>query len=95
MAEAQKSYTGLFASISHEDDKTVSYLFYMDPQTYLKRYEEDWVPVDGLDDENTEEDIQIPVTQDFVALFDESMKSGKKLTVDDAMAQRRELEPLG
>lgn len=95
MADEQKSYTGLFASIDSKDDTTVHYLFYMDDTTYLKRYQEDWVPVDNIDDENSNEEIQVPVTDDFIAEYDKSEKEGTPLSIDDAKKYLRELEPWG
>ena len=89
---SQETYSGLWASINSQDDSTVTYLFYMDLYRYLKRYNGEWVPVDNLDDENTDGDSQVPVTEDFVAVFDKAQEEGVELTVDDAEEYERKIE---
>lgn len=93
MADTQKSYAGVFASINHKDNTTVTYLFYMDSKSYLKRYNKEWIPADNIDDENTDGDTQIPVTDEFIAVFDQSQEDDVPLTIDDANEYLRELEP--
>jgi hypothetical protein len=93
MSESQKIYEGLFASINEKDETTVTYLFYENPTTYLKRYNKEWIPVDNIDDENTNGDEQIPVTDEFIEAFDQSQEDGVPLSIDDANEYLRELEP--
>ena len=92
MANSQDAYTGLFASVNHQDDTTVTYLFYMDTEKYLKRSQGEWVPVDALDDDNTDGDLQVPVTDAFVAVFDKASEDGQELTIDDAEKYSREIQ---
>jgi hypothetical protein len=93
MSASQNLYEGLFASINEKDETTVTYLFYANTTTYLKRYNKEWVPVDNIDDENTNGDEQIPVTDEFIEAFDQSQEDGVPLSIDDANEYLRELEP--
>lgn len=93
MSASQNLYEGLFASVNELDETTVTYLFYSNPTTYLKRYKKEWIPVDNIDDENTNGDEQVPVTDEFIEAFDRAQESGKSLTIKDAHEYLRELEP--
>ena len=93
MSSSQNLYEGLFASINEKDETTVTYLFFSNPTTYLKRYNKEWIPVDNIDDENTNGDEQIPVTDEFIEAFDRAQEAGTALTINDANEYLRELEP--
>ena len=93
MSSSQNLYEGLFASINEKDETTVTYLFFSSPTTYLKRYNKEWIPVDNIDDENTNGDEQIPVTDEFIEAFDRAQEAGTALTINDANEYLRELEP--
>lgn len=88
----EDAYNGLWASVNHKDDTTVTYLFYLDSEKYLKRSQGEWIPVDALDDDNTDGDLQVAVTDAFVAVFDKALEDGQELTIDDAEKYSREIQ---
>jgi len=92
MANSQDAYNGLWASVNHKDDTTVTYLFYLDAEKYLKRSQGEWIPVDALDDDNTDGDLQVPVTDAFIAVFDKALEDGQELTIDDAREYSRKIQ---
>jgi hypothetical protein len=89
---SQVAYNGLRASVNHKDDTTVTYLFYLDSEKYLKRSQGEWIPVDALDDDNTDGDMQLPVTDAFVAVFDQALEDGQELSIDDAREYSRKIQ---
>lgn len=92
MAEQDKSYDGVFAILNQDDDSTVDFLVFTNQDTLIKRVNGYWIPVDDNDAESLG-GMMIPVTDDFIKVWDDAEKSGKKLSETDTDNYLRELEP--